>query len=74
MSPPQTTGVYLSLLADDTCMRATDREEGHVLRMLQRGLNSIETWCKRWGIKINKEKLAPSVSVIDLDHVRFISH
>jgi hypothetical protein len=32
---PQTPGVYLGLFADDTCIYATDREEGYALRKLQ---------------------------------------
>jgi hypothetical protein len=37
-------------------MYATDRKEGYALRKLQRGLNSTETWWKRWNIKINEAK------------------
>jgi hypothetical protein len=47
---PQTSGVYLGLFVDDTCMYATDRNEGYFLRKLQRGLSAIETWCERWNI------------------------
>jgi hypothetical protein len=53
---PQTPGVYLGLFADDTYIYATDRKEGYVLRKLQRGLSAIETWCKRWNIKVNEDK------------------
>jgi hypothetical protein len=53
---PQTPGVYLALFADDTCLYATDREEGFVVRKLQRGLSSMKTWCERWNIKINEDK------------------
>jgi hypothetical protein len=53
---PQTSGVYLALFFDDTFMYATDRKEDYVLRKQQRGFNSIETWCKRWKIKINEDK------------------
>jgi hypothetical protein len=49
----QTPGVYLALFADDTCLYATDRKEGFVVRKLQRGLSSMETWCERWNIKVN---------------------
>jgi hypothetical protein len=52
---PQTSGVYLALFADDTCMYATDRKD---LRKMQRGLNSIETWCKRWNMKMNEKTRA----------------
>jgi hypothetical protein len=33
---------------------ATHRKEAYVLT--QRGLSAIETWCKRWNIKINEDK------------------
>jgi hypothetical protein len=35
----QTIGVNLALFTDDTCLYATERKEGYVLRNLQRGLN-----------------------------------
>jgi retron-type reverse transcriptase len=50
--PPQTQGVHLALFADDTCLYATDRKEGFIVRKLQRGLTSIEAW----NIKINEDK------------------
>jgi hypothetical protein len=53
---PQTSGVHLALFADDTCLYATDRKMGFVIKKLQRGLSSMETWCERWNIKINEDK------------------
>jgi len=53
---PQTPAVQLALFADDTCIYATDRKEGYVLRKLQRGLNAMEAWCERWNMKINEDK------------------
>jgi hypothetical protein len=53
---PKTSGVYLGLFADDTCIYATDRKEVYVLRNLQRGLSAIETWCEHWNININEDK------------------
>jgi retron-type reverse transcriptase len=50
---PQTYGVHLVLFADDTCLHETDRKEGFIVRKLQRGLSSMDTWCERWNIKIN---------------------
>jgi hypothetical protein len=50
----QTPGVYLGLFADDTCIYATDRKEGYVLRKLQWCLSATETWCERWSTKINE--------------------
>jgi hypothetical protein len=53
---PQAIGVHLALFADDTYPYATERKEGYVLRKLQRELNSIVEWSKRWNIKINEDK------------------
>jgi hypothetical protein len=53
---PQTHDVHLALFADDTCLYATDRKEGFVVRKLQRGISSMETRCERWNIKINSDK------------------
>jgi hypothetical protein len=50
---PQTQGLYLSLIADDTCLYATKHKEGYVLRKIQVVLNSMAAWCERWYIKIN---------------------
>jgi hypothetical protein len=46
---PQAIGVHLALFADDTCLYMSERKEGYVLRKLQRGLNSVEEWSKRWN-------------------------
>jgi hypothetical protein len=40
-------GVYLALFADGTSMYTTECQDAYVLRMLQRGLNSVESWCER---------------------------
>jgi hypothetical protein len=53
---PQTPGVHLALFADDACLYATDRKEVFVVRKLQRGLSSMETWCECWNIKINEDE------------------
>jgi hypothetical protein len=53
---PQTPGVNLTFFADDTCLYATERKEGYVLRNLQRGLDAIETWCERWNINNIEDK------------------
>jgi hypothetical protein len=53
---PKHLGSNLGLFADDTCIYATDRKEGCVLRELQQGLSAIETWSERWNIKINEDK------------------
>jgi hypothetical protein len=53
---PQTRVVNLALFEDDTCLYATDRKEGYVLRKIQRGFDSMAAWCKHWNIKINEKK------------------
>jgi hypothetical protein len=53
---PQNPGVHLALFADDTCIYRTERKDGYVLRKLQRGFTSVESWCERWNIKINEDK------------------
>jgi retron-type reverse transcriptase len=53
---PQTPGVNLALFADDTYLYAINRKEGYVLRKIQRGLDSMVSWCKHWNIKINEDK------------------
>jgi hypothetical protein len=35
---PQTIGTHLALFADDTCLYATERKEGYVLRKLIGGV------------------------------------
>jgi hypothetical protein len=52
----QTVGVNLGLFADDTCLYATERKEGYVLRKVQHGLNSMSACCECWNIKINEDK------------------
>jgi hypothetical protein len=47
---PQTYGVYLALLADDTCLYAIDGKEGFVVRKLQPGFSSKGTWHEGWNI------------------------
>jgi hypothetical protein len=56
MMSPQTSGVHLALSAEYTSLYATDHKEGFVIRKLQRGLSSMETWSESWNIKINEEK------------------
>jgi hypothetical protein len=56
LDTPQNPGVNLALFADDTCLYATDRKEGYVLRKIQSRFDSMAAWCKRWNIKINEDK------------------
>jgi len=49
---PHKLGLYLDLFNDDTCVCATDRKEGYVLRKLRSGVTSKESCCELWNIKI----------------------
>jgi len=53
---PQTPGVYLPLFSDDAGIYTTDRKEGYVVRKLQSGFTSLDSWCERWKMKINEDK------------------
>jgi hypothetical protein len=57
------------LFADDTCLYATDRKEGYVLRKIQRVLNCMAEWCERWNIKVNEQRLRRSTSLIEIDRL-----
>jgi hypothetical protein len=35
----------------------TDRQEGYVVKKLQRGFSSMEALCERWNVKINEDKI-----------------
>jgi hypothetical protein len=53
---PQTPGVYVALFVYDTYLYTADRKDGFVVRKLQCGLSSMETWCECWNVKIYKSK------------------
>jgi hypothetical protein len=73
-----------ALFADDTCVYATERKEGYVLRKLQRGLNSMAEWSKRWYIMINffldfflfilKTRRRRSTSLVELGRLSLFLH
>jgi hypothetical protein len=81
---PQTPGVNLALITDDTCLHATDRKEGYVLRKMQRWLESMAAWCTCWNIKISEDKtraiyfthrIRAPISVLKLNgrNIRFVN-
>jgi hypothetical protein len=49
--------IYLCLFVGATCIHvyASDRKECYIPTTFQRGLSAIETWCKRWNIKVNED-------------------
>jgi hypothetical protein len=50
------SGAHLALIADYTCIRATEQHERRVLSKFQCGLTAVGSWCQRSNIKINEDK------------------
>ena len=46
----------LSQFADDTAMWAVEFTKEKSIKKLQRSLNYLEGWCRRWRVKLNGEK------------------
>jgi hypothetical protein len=59
----QTRGVHLALLTDDTSLYTTDRKEGFVVRIPQRGLSSASQRVNAWISKLMKIRLGWSTSL-----------
>lgn len=53
---PKTSFTELGSYADDTAIVASNENPNTVSNMLQRHLNIIDLWTKRWKIKINETK------------------
>jgi hypothetical protein len=51
----ETHDIHLTLFVDDTCLYATERKEGYVLKKAQCGLNSMAACCERWEFEINED-------------------
>ena len=49
-------GLSLSQYADDTAMWHSAYTKQYACTMIQRGLNYLEGWCRRWRVKLNGEK------------------
>lgn len=45
-----------AMFADDTAILATDEDQQTATDQLQRTLNNVSNWTKRWKIKINSDK------------------
>jgi hypothetical protein len=72
--PPPTPDVYLALFADDTCLCATDRKEGFVVRTFQRGLNSVEIGLSAGILQLMKIRLRGSTFLTVIDRLGAILH
>ena len=51
----QTTST-LSQFADDSALWASAYTRAIAIRKVQKSLNNLETWCRRWRVKLNGEK------------------
>ena len=47
----------LAQFADDTAEYNRSYTHAYALHKLQKGLNLLEVWCRRWRVKLNGEKL-----------------
>ena len=49
-------GLKTSQYADDVSLRATCDSSAAAANMVQKGLTSLETWCKKWQVAMNPSK------------------
>ena len=49
-------GSSLSQFADDTALWTCAYTRAFAIRTLQKSLNELESWCRRWRVKLNGEK------------------
>ncbi len=63
---PTHPNIHTALFADDTVIFAADQYLNTTRNLIQGHLTTIETWCKKWKIKIN-----PSKSISKVFTLRF---
>jgi len=61
---PRSISLSVLMMCVHARMCTYARKEGYVLRKLQCGLTSLESWCEYWNTKINEER----TQVIYLSH------
>lgn len=49
-------GLDLSLFADDSAIYKSGKNLNHILKDVQAGLDEIDIWCDKWGLKISNSK------------------
>jgi len=69
---PETSGIFLALFAGDTCLYTTDRKECHVLRMMQHGITSLESWCEKLNKKSTMVTHRASIFLIAVDWSKLV--
>ena len=55
---PTHPNTLLFTFADDTCILASDPDPISTSRTLQDNLSSMQSWCRRWRVKVNGAKSA----------------
>ena len=53
-------GVTASLFADDVALYSCDEDLEEACRKVQRALDSVSNWSKKWKLKISIDKCEPS--------------
>ena len=53
---PESINCSLSQFADDTALWTRSYTRAQGIRTLQKSLNELESWCRRWRVKLNGEK------------------
>jgi hypothetical protein len=76
MIPPEHQSVCLPIFTDGTCMCTS--VEKRVIHVFSESCNAVSIQLRRGAsagtLKSIKIKFGPFTSLIDLDHLRFISH
>lgn len=55
---PTHESTLLATFADDTCIMSSNDDPARTSSILQEHLHSIESWCRRWRVKVNGAKSA----------------
>ena len=56
MDIPQTSTVMTNLFADDTGLIAHNEDYGAAVEDLQKALDAVAKWARKWKIKVNDSK------------------
>ena len=55
---PTHPNTVIATFADDTCILSDNQDPSRTSQILQEHLSSIQTWCRRWRMKVNEAKSA----------------
>jgi hypothetical protein len=72
--PPQSQRIHLALFADDTCLYATDRKEGFIIRKLQRASAQLRPGVSAGTSKLMRPRHRGSTSHTVVDRLCLALH